>query len=681
MCQHHRHRQERRLRHPGRGQRDLRALKGPQRSAFSCQPARNGLAPPGGLRRRRGDSLPLRRCPLPDPLLEIHLGHGSAAFLEVPAAWWDVFLGGSGIAARLLHDRLEPGRAPLDPAAPLLVVNGRLAGMPVPAACKASFCGISPLTGIWNEAVAGGRWAARLRCAGVEGLSITGRAPVLSVLLVEGGRATLLPAPELAGLDTFATWAWLRERFGERAEIACIGPAGERGVLLAGVMLDGPGARAAGRGGMGALMGSKNLKAIVVRGAAHPALADPDTLKRRVRADMGAIRARSGPLAALGTAGGIEGAEVIGALPVANWRGGAWTAGARITTAAAFFPRYDIRHHACWGCPMRCSKSLAVREGPFAGLAGHAPEYETIAGFGGNCLNPDVEVIIAANDACNRAGIDTISTSSAVAFAMEAAERGLLGPADAEGLSLAWGDGDTILGLVEQIAAGRALGGLLGQGTRRAAAALGPAAADLAPHVKGLELPFHDPRALHSMAISYATGNRGACHLSSMSYHVDRGIPIPELGYDGPASLCDSTGKAQVARDMQDFMAVFNPLGLCKFLIKAQVGPSHLAAWLRLATGLDLAEDELLRTGERIFQLQRLLNVRLGIGRPDDTLPRRFLAEPRPDGGAAGSLPDLAAMLDDFYALRGWDAAGRPTADTLARLGLDDLAEWGTVHG
>jgi aldehyde:ferredoxin oxidoreductase len=607
-------------------------------------------------------------------VLELDCSGGVARERALPEALYRGFLGGSGLAARLLWDALEPGLHPMDPANPLYLMNGLLAGVAVPAACKVTLSGRSPLTGIWNEAAAGGHWAPRLRGTGYDGVVLTGRAPEPSVLVVGEREARLEPAGALWGLDTFSCWEQLRERHGERCAVACIGPAGERGVLLAGVMVDGRSARAAGRGGMGALLGSKNIKAIVVGGGAKAALHDPAGLKARVRADMATIRQRSGALQAFGTAGGIQGAEAIGALPVANWRGGAWAEGAEATTAQTFFPRYLDKHHACWGCPMRCSKHVRVPDGPFAGIRGHAPEYETLAGFGGNCLNGDVEVIMAANDACNRAGLDTISTSAAVAFAMEAAERGLLGPGDAEGLSLAWGDADTILGLVDQIAGARALGALLGQGTRRAAEVLGPAAADMAPHSKGLELPYHDPRALHSMAISYATSNRGACHLSSMSYHVDRGIPIPELGYEGPASMMRSEGKARVARDMQDFIGLFNPLGLCKFLIKTQVGPSHLAAWVGGATGWDCDSDELLRTGARLFQLQRCINVRLGVRRADDTLSPRFLEQARPDGAAAGSLPELEAMLAEYYALRGWDQDGRPGAEALAEVGLEELA-------
>ena len=604
-------------------------------------------------------------------LLEVDCSRGVVSVHGLEPGLFERFLGGSGLGAVLTWDELDPDLDPLDPRSPLLFINGLLAGIPIPAACKLSVCGRSPLTGLWNESAVGGDWAARFRRTGFDGIRLRGQASSPVYLLVQGQHAELRDASDLWGLDSFETHRQLAERHGAKVAIACIGPAGERGVPLAGIMVDGRSARAAGRGGMGALMGSKRLKAVVASGEAVVEIADAAGLKARVRQDMKTIRSRSQGLRDFGTAGGIQGAEAIGVLPVRNWAGGSWAPGARATTAQTFFPSYLHKHHACWGCPMRCSKHVQVERGPHAGIHGHAPEYETLAGFGGNCLNDDVEVIMAANDLCNRAGLDTISTSSAVAFAMEAAERGMVGPVDAEGLSLAWGDADTILGLVEQIASARALGELLGQGTRAAAAVLGPAAAAFAPHSKGLELPYHDPRALHSMAISYATSNRGACHLSSMSYHVDRGIPIPELGYDGPSSLMDSSGKARVARDMQDFVTLFNPLGLCKFLIKTQVGPSHLCAWVRAATGWSIEPAALLLIGERIFQLQRLINLRMGATRADDTLPARFLEQARPDGAAAGSLPELETMLRDYYALRGWDEQGRPTPAALERVGLD----------
>jgi aldehyde:ferredoxin oxidoreductase len=582
------------------------------------------------------------------------------------------FLLGSGLAAWYFYQEMDPQCDALDPASPLYAFTGLLTGTILPTASRSTWCARSPLTGIWGESNVGGYWGAELRFAGLDGLVLTGRSPEPVYLWIDGreGILEVRSAKHLWGRDHFQTVEQVRAETDPKAHVVSIGPAGENLVRFAAVMEGEPDhARAAGRGGMGALMGSKRLKAIAVRGTDRPDYADKEALRSLVRTDIRRIRDCTMSMSEYGTSGGMAGAERVGGLPLKNWREGSWPEGAQAISGQRIRETYWVKHTRCFACPIGCGKAVKL---DYAGeqIAGHGPEYETLAGFGAMLMNDDLPGIIALNDRCNRYGLDTISTSSTIAFATEAFERGLLGPADTDGLTLSWGDTATALLLVDRIARREGFGDRLAEGTRALAQELGPEAEGFAPHVKGLEFAYHDPRAYPSMAVNFATANRGACHLESLSYWNDWGLAMPELGYAEQVDVLDRAGQAGLAVAYQNYMSLFNPLGLCKFIGKAELGPSTLARWMELALGWDLKPEELLCTGERIFNLKRLINQRLGISRQDDTLPARFLQEPRPEGGAAGRLPDLAAMLQEYDRLRGW-RKGRPTAERLDLLGLN----------
>jgi aldehyde:ferredoxin oxidoreductase len=302
---------------------------------------------------------------------------------------------------------------------------------------------------------------------------------------------------------------------------------------------------------------------------------------------------------------------------------------------------------------------------------GEGVEYETIAGFAGSCHIDDAESVILANSLCNRYGLDTISTSSVIAFAMEAYEKGLIGPEDAAGLEVRFGDPDAMLAMIERIVFRQDLGDLLAEGVLEAARSIGNGAEDLAIHVKGLEIAYHDPRAFVSMAVNYATAVRGGCHLEAATYWNGYGVHLPDLGYPETLDrLTSSLEQARLAYDWQNYASVFNPLGLCKFLIKGRVGGERLSQIINGALAWEWTTEDILTTGRRIFQLKRLINLRLGVTAADDTLPKRFLAEPRPTGSAAGNLPDMEVMLPAYYELRGWDKEGKPTQERLEALGL-----------
>jgi aldehyde:ferredoxin oxidoreductase len=331
---------------------------------------------------------------------------------------------------------------------------------------------------------------------------------------------------------------------------------------------------------------------------------------------------------------------------------------------------YWKRHTFCHACPIGCGKEVEMNEVKYAGTWGEGPEYETLAIIGANLKVDSLEAVIKANDLCNRFGLDTISTGAVIAFAFEAYEKGLLTPEQTSGLDLTWGNGDTLVALVEMIAQRRGLGELLADGVHRAAQKLGPTAQDFDLTVKGLEVAGHDPRGFVSMAVNYATANRGACHLEAISYWNGYGIKQDALGYPTPLDQHDSTIGAKLAYDYQNYMQLYNPLGLCKFIAKANLGPDRVVPLVNLAMGWNWDVEDYLQMGDKLFQLKRLINLRYGITSKDDILPKRLLTDPRPTGKAAGVLPDLDRMLKDYYQLRDWDGNGAPKKERLTSLGL-----------
>jgi aldehyde:ferredoxin oxidoreductase len=598
-------------------------------------------------------------------LLRIDLDEGGWETQGIAEEDVQRYLLGSGLAAKIFYQEMDPALDPLDPANPLIFMDGLLTGSIAPAACRLSVCGCSPLTRIWNESLVGGYFGAELRFAGYDGLFFKGRAKRPVYLWLEDDHIEIRDATSLWGLDSYETEERVREETDPRAQVACVGLAGENLVPIAGVVFGGRETRMAGRGGMGALMASKNLKAIAVRGTKRPTYHDPKGLRRAVREANGWIRENSISMSKFGTGGGVPNAESYGDLPLKNWLLGSWKEGAEKTSGQRIVETIFSKDYRCFGCPIGCGKDIRIEEGPYAGLEGHGPEYETLAAFGGLLLNDDLNAIAKANDLCNRYGLDSISTGAVIALAMEAYEKGLI---TTEGIELTWGNPEAIVRLVEMIAHREGIGDLLASGARAAAERLGEE--ELAIQVKGLEIPMHDPRAFIGMAANYATANRGGCHLEGLTYWYGYGVRWP--GWDGgwESNPHTSLGKGKLAYDFQNYISVYNPLGLCKFIAKAGVEPSHLAEWVNLAMGWNWTKDEVLRTGERLFNLKRLINVRLGVSAKDDTLPQRLLTHPRPSGKAEGVLPDLDLMLREYYQLRGWTSDGFPSEAKVKEVGL-----------
>jgi len=594
------------------------------------------------------------------------------------------FLGGRGLGALLLSRSVADVTEPLAAQNPLIFSVGPLTGTPWPTGARSHVTFHSPLTGIYGYANAGGFFGAALRRAGYDALVITGRADRPVFLAITPASVRIKSAEHLWGQGTRVTHEALA---GRGARGVCIGPAGENLVRVASIVADG--SRAMARCGGGAVMGSKRLKGIVVQGKTDLDLS-PDF---RAEARHAFERVRDHPnvsgLREWGTVLLIAGKNVSGDLPAYNHQTGQVPWAGSIDAVAV--SRYTERSQGCFGCPIRCARVSRVAEGPHAGEL-EGPEYETVDALGPMCGVEDLEVIMRANRLCDDFGLDTISTGTTIAFAMECHQRGLL---EDDRHSLAWGDAESLLGLIKDIANRRDLGDLLAEGSRYAGEEIGGGAERLAMHVKGMELPRQEPRIAKGFGLGQATSNRGADHLYALPT-IDLAGNLEAAERLFPSALVpklmdvdDETYKPDLVVFTEHYCAVSDALGVCKFSTAETYAlyPEDLARGLRALWGCEITGDDLLTAGERIVNLERWYNVKLGIDRDDDRLPRRFTAEPLTvhpvvgDGESAtngassdpihvGRLRDFEAMLDRYYRLRGWDSRGVPTADKLQELGL-----------
>jgi len=571
------------------------------------------------------------------------------------------FFGGGGLAAKLFFD--------LDDEEAVVLANGFLTGFPAPTACKTSFVFRSPHTGIFGESSVGGKWGAQLARTGFSGLIIRGRSADPVYLFIHDHGVDIRDASDLWGLDTFTAHERLAGDLPAGAQIGLIGPAGENGVNYSSLIFEGRSARAAARTGIGKRFGEKRLKGLAVYGTGKPVPHDPVALRELTAALNIRFRERAAGLRDFGTAAGVGRREVSGDLPIKNFAQGNWEAAGQIT-GQAYVKHLHVRHHACFMCPIACSKKIRLADGPHAGLETTQPEYETAAALGSNLLHADREGLAYANHLCNALGLDTMSTGVVFGFLFECVEKGIVPAADLDlpDADPLWGNSAAICRLIEKIARREGIGNVLSMGVRHAAAVFGGGSERFAIHGKGLELPMHDPRALVSAGATYATGNRGAAHGEALAYYIEEGMQID--GFPRGIDPHTSAGKGAMTAKMQDLCAVFDALGLCKFTLSGGIRPIEMCRFIQTIHGLPIDEEELYRIGARIYTLKRLYNQRRGLDGRHDTLPPRILYEPRPTGGSAGVLPDLPAMLRDLYAARGWDVQGRVTEATAAKLGL-----------
>jgi len=601
-------------------------------------------------------------------LLHVDLSQGQAASIELDPAHIADFIGGSGLGARLLWDRITPQTDPLGPDNPLLFLTGPLTGTHGPATGRFTVCARSPLTGLWGEANCGGFWGRELRRTGYDGLLITGQAPAPLYLWINDGQVELRDAAHLWGrADTYETQEAIRQEVG-RARVACIGEAGEQAVPFSVILTDH--GRVAGRSGMGAVMGSKWLKAVAVRGQREIPLADRaayTAATRRANAIMKEDLVAQ-VLREIGTGAPMDLWAVMGNMPTRYFTQGEFAAADKISgTALAETILTGVS--ACDGCVVACGRRVTIPDGPYARRDAKGPEYETICALGSLILNDDLAAITHLGDLCDRLGLDTISTGVTLAFALYLYDEGVIGPRETGGLELRWADPELAAHLIQLTARREGFGALLAEGSRALGRRFG--VEELAAQVNGQEVAMHDPRAFSGVALAYATSPRGACHNQPDYYQVETGITQEELGIPF-LDRFQCEGKAVHVARLQDWRSVTNSLVMC---LLAPVPIAEVPPLLNAAMGWALELDDLLHIGERIWNLKRALNCRLGLTRADDRLPRTFL-EPLQDGGAAGAVPDLEMMLVEYYQARGWDLqTGRPTQETLERLGLDFVTD------
>ena len=573
------------------------------------------------------------------------------------------YLGGKGISAFLLYNELPPGCDPLGPDNLLVFANGPLTGTLAPASARVTVCTKSPLTGGWLDSNCGGFWGPELKYAGYDVLVIGGCSDKPCILVIEDGKTTIKPALELQGFDCEKTEKVLKTKYGDDYRIACIGPAGEKKIPLAAIIAEG---RAFGRGGAGAVMGSKNLKAIVVRGHGSISIARYDSF---VQANKEALNEISispdtgGSRPKYGTNSILSAMNYLGIHPVKNFQGMHWD-GAPQLNEDVLADKYYKKHKACFACPIRCSKVSKVDSGKYQGSVVEGPEYENVWSFGAQCGNADPGAVIEAERLCDLYGLDSISTGNTIGFAMECYERGLITEQQV-GFPLNFGDDNAMIKLVHLIGKNEGFGQVIGQGVKLAADIIGGNAVDFAMHVKGMELPAYDPRAVYGMGLAYATSDRGGCHLRAWP------VGAETLQTKGRLDPLSTEYKADLVKSQQDWSAVIDSIGLCLFATFA-LTPRQVALLLAGLTGISELEsgDYLTNIGERIYNLTRLFNIREGFGKKDDSLPGRLLNEPMPSGPAKGHTVDLAPMLEEYYYIRGWDEQGMPTEEKLASMGL-----------
>jgi len=595
------------------------------------------------------------------------------------------WLGGNGFGVKTLWDEVPASVDPLSPENVLILATGPLAGTGWPCSGRMEAIAKSPLTGIYGDSNCGGYLGPELKFAGVDALIITGASDHPVNLWIYDRTAKIEDASDLWGLDTVETEQALRkQKDDERIKVACIGPAGENLVPYASIQAT-PN-RSFGRSGLGAVMGSKNLKAIAVRGSAQVPIASPQAFASLAKEMHRRIRENEffPSLARYGTSGLVAIVNEIGRFPTRNFQRGDF-ARVDLIGGDALRDEFWEKDDGCFACPIRCDKVYRVKTGEFAGAVTSSLEYETLNSFGAAIDNANLPSIIAANERCDRLGLDTISTGRAISFAMELYEKGILSTRDVGGEPLLWGDYKRALELVEQIGQRKGLGELLSLGVRKAAEQIGGDAAYYAMEVKGMEIPAQDGRAQQSMGLAHITSSRGADHLKAFPTIDETGYPgevIRRYGEQFLPEMADPQAtkyKPFLVKDGEDLGAVVDSIGICKSggtHVMAEIYWAEIAEGLTLATGIPFTEDDVKTIGERITNLMRAYNALHGITRKDDRLPRRFLEEPSPSPGAKGQIAHAEEMLDEYYALRGWDSSlGWPTPATLKRLSLDEVAK------
>ncbi|MFZ5646449.1 MAG: aldehyde ferredoxin oxidoreductase family protein [Bacillota bacterium] len=586
-------------------------------------------------------------------LLRVNLENETIHRESIESGVLERWIGGRGLGVALLAREVPPSIDFPEKGNKLIFSAGPLTGTGAPGSGRFSLVSRSPLTGTIFDSNAGGYWGIMLKKCGYDALIIEGVGSRPLYLAVIGDEPRLIEAGEIWGMGIPSTCAGLKKIHGENISVAAIGPAGENGALLASVITDD--GRSLGRGGLGAVMGKKNLKAVVLGGHLVTNVADPEKYKYYIYETNKWIKANpitSQGLPEFGTPVLVNLFNELGALPAFNFQKSQFE-GAYKISGETIAETVTVKKGGCRGCPVRCTRITRGKSGP-----GHGPEYETVWSMGPQCGIDDLETIIEANRLCNALGMDTISTGVTIGCAMELAERGHLD------IPLRFGDREGLLEMIKDMAYQKGAGSLLSGGSYRLASACGHP--EYAMQVKKLEIPAYDPRGLQGMGLAFATSNRGACHLRA--YMVGTEV----LGIPKRVDRFSTGGKAGLAIFNQNVNAALDSLAVCRFICLA-VSEEYLARILASVTGKNYQPQDLHLTGERIWNLERLYNLKSGFSSPDDYLPPRLTGEPVCDGPSRGHTVRLDEMLGEYYRFRGWGPDGVPTINKIAQLGLEDI--------
>jgi len=612
-------------------------------------------------------------------LLRVNLTTREIRTLPFPVDWAKTYFAGRGVNSFLLFREVPKGADPLEMGNLLLFSAGLLTGTEVPASSRLHVSAKSPLTGGLGSSNVGGGFGARLRSAGYQTLILEGRAEAPCILRIEEGAASLEPALDLWGMDTWQTQEILRQRIGgQNLEILAIGPAGENGVRFASIMT-GRG-HSAGRTGMGAVMGAKNLKAIVVR--SDPPRGDrgkttPEAIRRYYEKILKAPRYQL--FSRWSNTFLIGWANQMGILSTRNYQKGTFEGADRIDGLQ--MAPYLGKSKTCHRCPVHCKAEVRISQGRFAGTEGERPDLEPIIALGSKCGVDNPEAILYLYNLCSRLGLDVLTMGSSLAFAMEAYEKGILGLADTDGIELRWGDDGAMEKIIRLTAQRRGIGEILSGGLARAAQRIGRGAEQIAYHCKGLDLTGYDPRGLMATALGYAVSTRGADFNSVYAlpeFKWDPERSQREFGTEKAVDRFAAEGKGRLVKRSLLVSAVMDALGICKVPALSLIGAfdlQHEAELTMLLTGWEFDARELFRIGERIINLENLFNIRHGIPSPKETLPEKFLTTPLAEGSAQGQTVPLVSMLDEFYEAMGWTPKGHPTRQKLEELNLWTLVQ------
>jgi len=609
-------------------------------------------------------------------ILRVDLSSGSIKTEEYPDHFYRQYFGGEGFISYFLLKELKPGVDPLGPDNKLIFAAGPLTGAPAGGCGRHSVGAKSPLTGAYGEADSGGYWGAELKMAGFDAIIIEGKAEKPVYLSIQDDKAELKDASHLWGMKALECQEAIRGELGDKnIKVAYIGPAGEKLVRFAAVMNDLD--AAAGRTGMGAVMGSKKLKAIAVRGHQRVSIADTAVFKEIARWITDNTPITNKGMHDFGTARVVAVLDPVGGLPTRNFQLGS-IEGAKKIDGQAMLDTIFVKRRACFACPVQCKREVKVDKPYVVDPRYGGPEYETIAAIGSDCGITDLPAISKANELCNAYGVDTISCGATIAFAMECFENGLLSTKDTGGIELRFGNTEAMLQMVEQIALRQGFGDVLAEGVARAAKKIGPAADEFAMHIKGQELPMHEPRLKQGMGVGYAISPTGAdhCHNIHDTVYTDM-TPSLEmlqgLGILEPMAANDlSPAKIRLLKYYTEFIHLLNCMVCCYFVMSLSfVGLDRFTQLVKAVTGWDTTFFELLKVAERSVNLARIFNLREGFTVADDTMPKRFFA-PHPSGPLKVALDPKAFEEGKklYYDMMGWPN-GAPTPGRLGELGIE----------